>query len=221
MPSNTARYSGTYADARGSEQIVITNDGAILRTEIRGVVFESGDFDSLSPAAGTSQECLGSFTLNQAALCACTFTLEIPVPLVAHRSDLQGMLQVTLQLGSPCANGGLDGERLQLVLAFAKERIVSSGTSGWFEDALLEIHKRLPDGVFIKSCFNCLYSDYSPYGHGLFGQLMCFGNIKDEYLRVASKSQLLDIHERHDRFVQETYLCPQFARRIPGTGYRG
>jgi hypothetical protein len=31
----------------------------------------------------------------------------------------------------------------------------------------------------------------------------------------------IPLSDRYDRLVQETYLCPEFERRIPGTGYRG
>jgi len=50
---------------------------------------------------------------------------------------------------------------------------------------------------------------------------MCFRNIKSAYLGVKSKDDLLAIHNLFERCVQETYLCPEFSRRIPGTGYRG
>jgi len=73
----------------------------------------------------------------------------------------------------------------------------------------------------MKACINCLYSDYSPLGHGLFGCMMCFRNLKAEYVKVTTKDELWPIHDRYDRLVQETYLCPDFERRIPGTGYRG
>jgi len=29
-----------------------------------------------------------------------------------------------------------------------------------------------------------MFSDYSPYGHGLFGCMMCFRNLKEEYVKV-------------------------------------
>ncbi|MCE9532807.1 MAG: hypothetical protein K8T89_17050 [Planctomycetes bacterium] len=51
--------------------------------------------------------------------------------------------------------------------------------------------------------------------------MMCFRNLKAEYLKVTTKKEFWSVHGRQDRFVQETYLCPEFERRIPGTGYRG
>jgi hypothetical protein len=214
-------FAGTYVDASGSEPIRITNDGETLRTKIRGVEFVGNDLDGLSPVDGTPTEMLCSFTLNQGELCACVLNLEVSIPVVAGQFELQGTLCANLQLGSPADNGRISHERLQLALSYADERVLSSGASGWFEGELLDIQKLLPEGVFMKACINCLYSDYSPYGHGLFGGMMCFRNMKDEYLRVTSKDEFWAVHGRQERMVQETYLCPDFARRLPGTGYRG
>jgi hypothetical protein len=38
---------------------------------------------------------------------------------------------------------------------------------------------------------------------------------------VRTKKEFWSVSGRQDRFVQETYLCPEFERRVPGTGYRG
>lgn len=214
-------YPGTYVDAHGSEQILITNDGDTLRTKLRGVEFIGKDFDGLAPVDATPTERFCSFTLNRDELCACVLSFDIPVPILAYESEVQGTLGATLDLGSPTGNGGISHERLLLVLEYAEERVLSSGNSGWFEDELLDIQRHVPDGVLMKACINCLYSDYSPYGHGLFGCMMCFRNLKDEYLRVKSKDDFWTVHGRQERMVQETYLCPDFVRRVPGTGYRG
>ncbi len=97
----------------------------------------------------------------------------------------------------------------------------SAGTSGWFEDELLDIQKQLPDGVFLKACITCAFSDYSPYGHGLFGGMLCFRDNKAGYLTVKGKSDLFRIWSTATEYVQETYLCPEFERRVRGSGYRG
>ena len=93
--------------------------------------------------------------------------------------------------------------------------------SGWFEDELLEIQNQLPEDVFLKSCINCQFSDYSPYGHTAFGAMMCFRNIKEEYNKVHSKEDFWKVYDRYDRIVQETFVCDEFECRVSGTGYRG
>ena len=214
------RYPTTYSDAEGSEATTIANDSETLRLSMRGVEFVGRDFDSLEPT-GAAPEKLRRFTLNQGCLCSCRIGCRIPIPVHERGKLLEGSLSVELVLGDPAANGGLDREQLRIVLEYDGQQLAGSGTSGWFEDELLGIQAQLPEGVFIKACINCLYSDYNPSGHGLFGCMMCFRNLKAEYLKVTTKQEFWSVHGRQDRFVQETYLCPEFERRIPGTGYRG
>ena len=214
------QYNATYSDAHGSEMTTIDNDGETLSLSLRGVEFVGADFDALEPK-GAAPEQLRPFRLNQGCLCSCRIECRIPVPVYDQGSLRDGALMVALTLGDPTGNGGLDQEQLRIVLEYGGHRIAGPGTSGWFEDELLAIQAQLPEGVFVKACINCQYSDYSPAGHGLFGSMMCFRNLKAEYLEIDTKQEFWSIHGRQERFVQETYLCPEFERRIPGTGYRG
>ena len=213
-------YPATYSDAHGSETTTIANDSETLRLSLRGVEFVGRDFDSLEPTGAPPKQ-LQRVRLNQGCLCSCRIECRIPVPVHERGKLSDGSLAVELALGDPAPNSGLDREQLRIVLEYDDQRFVGPGTSGWFEDELLAIQLRLPEGVYIKACINCLYSDYSPYGHGLFGCMMCFRHLKAEYLKVTTKKEFWSVHGRQDRFVQETYLCPEFERRIPGTGSRG
>lgn len=220
QPTADSQYPTTYTDARGIERTIITNDSDTLRMRLRDVDFVGDDFDSLSPVEGTSADQLRQFTLQQGALCACRIECQMPVP-IGGRIQSQGTLLMSLTLGEPAPNAGLDREDLHLILEFDGRRFASPGKSGWFEDELRAIQKQLPEGIYMKACINCLYADYSPLGHGLFGGTMCFRNVKEEYRKVTTKNEFWSVHGRQDRLVQETYLCPQFERRVPGTGYRG
>lgn len=73
----------------------------------------------------------------------------------------------------------------------------------------------------MKIRFCCAYSDYSVFGHGVFGGLACFRNNKHEYLAISNKSAFMKLWPTHIEDVQETYCCSEFERRKPGTGYRG
>jgi hypothetical protein len=218
--NSLVRYDGTYTDGRGCDDIAFLNDGGTLRVTIRGIEFTGSDFDGLSPVDGNAGS--AAFTLNDGSLCSCSFAFDIPIPVISHGSEVAGRLHVELKLGAPASNGGIDCEQLKLILEYGEQdRVASPGDTGWFEDELVRIQRQLPEFVFMKACINCLFSDYSPYGHGLFGGMMCFRNMKSEYLQVKSKRDFFKIHGHQDRFVQETYLCPEFSRRISGTGYRG
>lgn len=215
------RYSARYQDARGIEHTSIANDGETLRVLIRGVEWTGRDFDALAAAPAAPPAQLALFTLADDCLCACELAFEIPLVVVDGGGGTPATLSVELRLGRPRPDGGLDDEQVQLTLASAHGRFAGAGTSGWFEDELLDIGRQLPPGVHLRACITCLYSDYSPYGHGLFGSMMCFRNLKSEYLQVHTKVDFWSVHDRAERRVQETYHCPEFERRRPGTGYRG
>jgi hypothetical protein len=67
-------------------------------------------------------------------------------------------------------------------------------------------------------CVTCLFSDDSPYGHGLTG-MCCHRGAKDAYLAVRSKHEYWSVPVTE--YVMETHLCDDYQRRVPGTGYRG
>ena len=214
-------YPARYTDRVGKEASSIANDGATLSMVVRGVVFEGSDFDSLEPVGETDPARLASFTLQQGSLCSCVIEADIPIPIATPGGTEDGILTARLELGNPASNGGLDREHLTLELRFGGRAFRSSGRSGWFEDEMLDVQNQLPPGTHLRACITCAYSDYSPVGHGLFGSLACFRDNKSEYLAVRSKADLFRIWGTMTGFVQETYLCPEFERRQPGTGYRG
>jgi Family of unknown function (DUF6304) len=213
-------YPAKYTDVYGSENIVITNDGKTLCAVIRGVEFAGIDFDSLEPPSAATPEQLRMFVLHHSMLCRCRIECQIPMPINNFERIDSGTLDVSILLGKPGGNSGLDREELSITLQYQDRSFSGSGKSGWFEDELNDIQRQLSDGIFMMACINCLYSDYSPFGNGTFGYMMCFRNLKQEYLQVTNKAEFWDVHDRFDRFVQETYLCPEFQKRVPGTGYR-
>jgi hypothetical protein len=215
-----ARYYGTYSDSRGSDVIDFLNDGETLRVTIRGVEFAGNDFDGLSPVGRDAV--LEGFTLSHfAELCACSFAFEIPIPVISEGGEVLAKLHVDLELGAPRSNGGISKLLLKSTLEYGRHRVVSSGRSGgFFDQELTEIQRQMPQSAFIKSCINCLFSGYAPGGHPLFGGMMCFRNIKDEYLQVKSKQDFFALSQPRERLVQETYLCPEFSTRTSAAGDR-
>ncbi len=214
-------YPTIFTDKNGTEETTIINDGETLRMVLRGVTFEDTMFDSFEPVEGTDSRYLNKFTLNQNALCSCRFEFVIPITVTVDAKDTTGKLLCALDLGPPSHKGGIETEELKIVLKYEDCEHASSGKSGWFEDELIDIQKQLPTITFMKACINCQYSDYHPAGNGLFGCMFCFRNIKSEYLKVKTKHDFFQISQKAEISVQETYLCDQFERRVPGTGYRG
>ena len=209
-----------YRDTSRIEESIMTSDGKNLSTVIKGITFKGDDFDSLKVKESSVYD-THQFTFCRDYLCNCELECIIPVSVYFKGELIEGVIVMILELGKPLNNGALDKEILTLVLNYASYKIESSGRSGLFEGELLDLQKQLPEDIYIRTCFNCLYSDYSPYGQGLFGTMMCFKNIKEEYLKVNSKDEFFNIHEDYDKLVQETFLCEEFKRRTDGTGYRG
>jgi Family of unknown function (DUF6304) len=217
----TTTYPARYKDRFGEESTTILNDGETLTMVVRGIRFRGTDFDSFEPQDVSDPAQLSSFTFLHGSLCYCVIGADIPVPVVTPTGIVDGLLTFELELGEPLPTGQMDHERLKLGLTFSGQNFSSDGKTGWFEGEMLDLQGKLPPGTFMKACINCAFSDYSPYGHGLFGGLACFRGNKEGYRAVSGKDDLFDVWDTMTEFVQETHLCPEFERRVPGTGYRG
>ena len=222
----TTTYRARYKDRFGDEATTILNDGETLTMVVRGVQFRGNDFDGFEPQDVSDPAQLSSFTFLHGSLCFCAIEADIPVPVVTPTGAVDGLLTFELELGEPLPTGQMDRERLKLSLAVNGQNYSSEGKTGWFEGEMLDLQGRLPPGTFMKACINCAFSDYSPYGHGLFGNMICFRANKKGYLALHSgedfsKDAYFAVMETVSELVQETHLCPEFERRAPGTGYRG
>ncbi|WIG59007.1 MAG: hypothetical protein OJF49_001754 [Ktedonobacterales bacterium] len=218
------RYPAAYRDVWGEEITTIENDSKLLRMRVRGAEFTGSSFDSLEAPHDATEAQLSSFTLmtSYKMLCSCCIDCDIPIKVVAGNECMEATLHMHLDLGSPRPNGRIEHEYLQLTLAIGDATFISSGKSGgWFEDELGDIQRALPEGMYTKSCINCAFSDYSIFGQGMFGDMACFRDNRQAYLAARGKREFMRIWDTKTEQVQETYLCPEFQRRTPGTGYRG
>jgi Family of unknown function (DUF6304) len=222
----TAVYRARYKDRFGEETTTILNDGETLAMVVRGIPFQGKDFNRFEPKDAPNTAHLSSFQFLHGSLCFCVIEADIPVPVVTRSGVVDGLLTFELKLGKPLPTGQMDRERLKLRLTVNQQTFYSQGNTGSFEGEMLNVQSQLPTGTLMKVCFNCAFSDYSPYGHGLFGNMICFRANKTGYLTMPSgedfdKDDYFDVMETVSEMVQETYLCPEFERRTPGTGYRG
>lgn len=217
------RYPTTYRDRNGEVETFIQNDRHHLQIMLRGVVFSGDDFDSLTPDRPLSDQERGMFILTPTdlCLCACTLKWSMPLAMLVNGAEVAAELRVSLVLGEPREDGGITNEQVTTHLLSPAGELSSRGPSGWFEDELLELQAQLPSGHTLECCIACAHSDYSPYGHGLWGSLACFRGCKDEYAKVGSKADLFAVWNKLTEFVPETFVCPDFCARRAGTGYRG
>lgn len=224
-------WDATYTDARGRFPATISTDGMSLRLSVLGVTFAGIGFSQLEPAFETPAALLDGFvlsdstTFNGRMLAACEMALTIPLPLVVDARSVEGALTIDVRLREP-GEASWAYEALILTLTFGDGHVMVSSRkdvnrSICFEDHLLALIAKLPPRVSIKSCFTCQYADYSVYGSGPFGCMLCFRNHKAAYDRVETKDDYLEFHDDYDRIVQETWLCPDYAPRRSSAGYRG
>jgi Family of unknown function (DUF6304) len=213
-----ARYPATFEDAVGSYATQVLNDGESVGFTVRGVAFAGGFWDGLEPTdPGAARE--AGFVFNGDDLCG--FRLDYTMPIGVRAAD-DATLHVALDIGAPPAEGAPPAHVLvQLLLVIGDRRLRSTGTSGWFEQELLELIAQLAPGERLRACIGCAYSDYSPVGQAMFGSMACFRNNKRAYRAVDGKQALFDLWDDNAGLVQETFCCEDWAPRTPGTGYRG
>jgi len=98
-------------------------------------------------------------------------------------------------------------------------QIFSTEKKDWlFENGMDDLKKKLPEAYKFKNCYGCMFSDYSVYGQHFYGDMYCYKNIKEDYIRAANKHEYMSL--KADRNVQETFLCDEFEIRKYGLGYR-
>lgn len=207
----------TYVDKTGTVETYITNDGDRLVLDIDGTRFTGSAFDDFEIEDRTTVP--SRFSLNSFhSLVDCQLITKIPIILLFNGKDFPATLHVSLEFyrSAPTAYGvnstfsiSVDGN------TYTSTKIQD------FESGLLAMQRQFPAAYTFKNCFGCAFSDYSVYGQGYFGSMLCFRNIKKEYLAVSSKDTYMDVMDNCDQIVQETYWCDQFEVRRTGTGYRG
>jgi len=234
-------FPAIYTDTEGSVQTEIINDSNenghnYMSMTIDGIEFQGRSFDDFEilNINNYSKKQLERFTLNRvpyykqpdkfsAELCNCTLQFDIPVIIIdiKAKKEISKLLSVSLSLGKPASNGGIDYEMANFQMTIENQTYKSQGDV--FEDALDILKRELGNNLKFKNCYGCLYSDFSPYGVGFFESLMCFKQQKQAYLDLNkdfSKRAFFEVIENGFIPVQETYCCEEFTIRDMGTGYR-
>ncbi|MET8347144.1 DUF6304 family protein [Streptomyces microflavus] len=210
-------WAGWYRDRNGSDAVVLTTDGQQLRIRIRGVDFAGESLDDLAPVSGTPPES-GMFALADGALTDCVLEWDLPLPVLVAGALRQATLGCLLSLRR------VDPD-LYLTLHLDGAVYESARAESDFAAALTAIQRVLPDGIQLKTCIACAFSDYFPApGRGLSGGLACFRGAKDAYRDTEGEDAVLDLWDRRTGFVQEIWSCKEFEVRPlrgAGTGHRG
>ncbi|MEO8148207.1 MAG: DUF6304 family protein [Bacteroidia bacterium] len=212
------RIPATYIDKYGAVETEILNDGVLLQTEINGTRFTGYNFNDFKIENANQKP--SRFSLNDRnELTACELIYNLPLVLKYMDEDFQTVLNISLIFDSSETKSYNDTNAVFRVKVHDRE-IVANNVD-LFEPGLESIKNNLPKEYKLKCCYGCAFSDYSVYGQAFFGTMLCFKNIKMEYLKVNNKGEFMDIMDKRDAIVQETYLCNEFQEREKGTGYRG
>jgi Family of unknown function (DUF6304) len=211
------KIAATYIDQTGTVETEILNDGELLVLDIDGTTFISQTFDDFE--IESKSEIPSRFSLNSHnELTACQLICTMPLTLLYSGGELNSILRIELNLETPITFS----YQTNAIFSMTVENIeIKTNKVQLFEGGLDLIKRGLPVEYKLKCCFGCAFADYSVYGQGFFGTMLCFKNIKEEYLKVQNKDEYIDIMENNDRIVQETFLCNEFKERETGTGYRG
>ncbi len=216
-------FAGRYEDQLGPETIVWRVEGSrryVLPslgffTAIRGVGVWGTDFDSLEPV--DTSAVAGRLFLNSAGeLSECVLSGDLPCTMAIEGQSRPATITFSLDLHQNRQRP--PGAARNLSLSLVLDGVTYLVTDDWFEDGVQRLEEALPPGTRLVCCVTCLFSDYSPGRHGLTG-IRCHRGAREQYLAVRSKSDYWSVPVTEE--VPETYLCGEYQRRIPGTGYRG
>jgi Family of unknown function (DUF6304) len=184
-------------------------------TAIRGIDLRGMDFDSMEPADPSAAA--GKLPLNQAGeLTGCVLSGDLPCTIAVDGQRRPATIAFSLDLRPGTAVP--PGPAHTLTTSLDLDGVTYQVADDWFEGGVERLEQALPPGVQLVCCFTCLFSDYWPAGHGLTG-IRCHRGAKEQYLAVRSKADYWPVPVTEE--VPETYLCEEYQRRIPGTGYRG
>jgi hypothetical protein len=220
---DTLIFPGGYQDQAGYEAITWRVESSRryklssldFFTTVRGIDLWSVDFDSLEPVDPAAAA--GKLPLGQAGeLTDCMLSGDLPCTISAGGQRRPATIAFTLDLRPGTAV--LPGSAHTLTVSMVLDGVTYEVADDWFEDGIQRLERALPPGVQLVCCVTCLFSDYSPGGHGMTG-IRCHRGAKEQYLAVRSKADYWPVPVTEE--VPETYLCEEYQRRIPGTGYRG
>lgn len=163
--------------------------------------------------------------------------VEIPIQVIRKRDDceISGTLHIAFQyvehnrelLQSQIVCDGVrvyhdDAIVWDFSLLVDGVRYESTQKTLEFESALGDICIQMKSDYYLKCCFTCQYSEYSPYGRDDYGAMLCYCGHKKACLKVHNEDDYFYYLEGKDcNRRQETYLCEGYEERNKSCGYRG
>lgn len=213
-------FPGSYEDDQGSEPLEWEMvpfeapngawSGFELSTVVRGIPVR-GSLDCLEadPANPEARKTLSLDRLND--LTQCTLGGDLPCTVEVGDVRRTGVIRFSFD-----RKPGYERDTMHLSLTL-DGATYETGCDA-LETGLPRLAAALPPDAGLVCCFTCLYSHYSPGSSGAMG-IACHRDAEEQYLAARSKSDMWSVPVTE--VVPETYLCPQYQRRVAGAGYRG
>ncbi|NOQ75240.1 MAG: hypothetical protein GQ574_24725 [Crocinitomix sp.] len=211
------KYEVIYQDKRSTETTSLKSNGSNMHLTLRGIDFEGLDFEMLTGEIDETKFDYEKFEDGSGALTNFKITIKMPLSLfdISEKKTFTETLTIHIVVGETITIKGLDSAINSLTLSTSFGDFTFTKELEWMEDVLIGIQKQLPDNIYLKTCLSCKYSNYSPYGNGMFGSIYCFKHLKDDLKELNGKHDLLDlwtaerVAEGKIFSVQETFDCSE------------
>lgn len=234
-PIATYTYSGTFKDKSGKSPMIVDSMGTWLSMKTRGIRFDGTDAVNwtVRDYLISQDVALDKFDFHQPPYVKpdleAGHSLSVPV-LDKFVLDFA----IPVKLAATDANTPAEEAKINVKTrhtlhweSFAIELVLSDGTTyrpstpsidsqGYpssFDEQIKQIQLQLPANRYLKSCWNCALSEYSPLSKpASFGGLACFRQWSG-ITNVRDKLELLRNWNKNLEKVQETHSCDAFKRR--------
>jgi hypothetical protein len=189
---DTLIFPGGYRDQAGYEALTWRVEGSRryklpsldVFTTVRGIDLWGTDFDGLEPVDPSAAA--GKLPLDQVGeLTGCGLSGDLPCTMAVGGQRRPATIAFSLDLRPGTAV--LPGSAHTLTVSLVLDSVTYEVADDWFEDGVQRLERALPPGVQLVCCVTCLFSDYSPGGHGMTG-IRCHRGAKEQYLAVWSKA---------------------------------
>lgn len=218
-----AVYQGVFTNKSGCYTVEVSNDFKVFEMVIGDFRFRGIDLDSfeLVNVSDFSEEELLDFDFFKGkdgegvCLELVNYELELKLPFVLI--DMESMLEFDVLMDFRFVLGELN-QKVSLSVCISD--VIFEAHNGFMELALDDLQGQFKGGYRFKNCYGCLFGDYSVYGQGLMGPVLCFKNQRDAYLMVSDKNEYMGLGVC-DSMQQEFFCCSEYEIRDSVVGYRG
>jgi hypothetical protein len=216
-------YHGKFSNKTRTYSVAVHNDYRNFHFQIGAFKFQGFDLDAFelcNPEDFTAAE-LEQFDFStrqvreEVYLDLTQYQLSLHIPQILIDSQTQEEKEVMMEL-----HFELMHQEEYALLTFQLDEKKYEAKHSLMELLLDDIQRQFEGNYRFKNCYGCLYGDYSVYGQGFMGPVLCFRNQKEAYLEVQNKSDYMNL-DKQDTTQQELFCCESYACRDRVLGYRG